>query len=158
MLFIDDQVIMASTEDELQRAVYTLNYILVAITPNWYISADKIQEMALKGKMNVRTKTIINNDITKHVNSFNYLGYIITATKNRNLEIKINKFNQMCSTIRTTLNKKTRNDTQLKIYKAMAVPTLTYGSQIWITKKEEAKIERAEMKFLRSVVDYTRTK
>jgi hypothetical protein len=54
------------------------------------------------------------------------------------------------------LIKKTRKDTQLKIYKATAVPTLTYGSQIWITKKEEAKIERAEMKFLWSVVGYTR--
>jgi hypothetical protein len=32
------------------------------------------------------------------------------------------------------------------------VPTLIYGSKIWaITKKLEAKIETAEMKFLRSV-------
>jgi hypothetical protein len=39
----------------------------------------------------------------------------------------------------------------------MAVPTLTYGSEIWnIIKKPETKIETAEMKFLRSVAGYTR--
>jgi hypothetical protein len=56
----------------------------------------------------------------------------------------------MCSKIRT-LNKNTRKETQIKFYKAMALPTLTYGSEIWtITTKQEAKIETAEMKFLRS--------
>jgi hypothetical protein len=39
----------------------------------------------------------------------------------------------------------------------MAVPALAYGSEIWaITKRQEAKIETAEMKFLRSVAGYTR--
>jgi hypothetical protein len=66
--------------------------------------------MAMKGKMNVRTKIAINNT-TDQVNSFNYLGYTLTASNNRDLGIKLNRFNQMCSTIRT-LNKKTSNATQ----------------------------------------------
>jgi hypothetical protein len=48
-------------------------------------------------------------------------------------------------------------ETQIKFYKATAVPTLAYGSEIWTTtEKQEAKIETAEMKFLRSVAGYTR--
>jgi hypothetical protein len=64
----------------------------------------------------------------------------------------------MCSTIRT-LNNKTRKETRIKFYEAMAVPTLrTYGSEIWAITKEkwEAKTEAAEMKFLRTVAGYTR--
>jgi hypothetical protein len=39
----------------------------------------------------------------------------------------------------------------------MTVPTLSYGSEIWtITKKLEANIETADMKFLRSVAGCTR--
>jgi hypothetical protein len=38
--------------------------------------------------------------------------------------------NQMCSTIGRTLNDKTTKDTHIKLYKAVAVPTLTYGSEI----------------------------
>jgi hypothetical protein len=43
----------------------------------------------MKGKTNVRTKTVINNNIIEQVNSFNNLGYTITVTKNRDLEIKM---------------------------------------------------------------------
>jgi hypothetical protein len=38
----------------------------------------------------------------------------------------------------------------------MTVPTLTYGSEISTVKKQETKIEIAEMKFLRSVAGYRR--
>jgi hypothetical protein len=40
----------------------------------------------------------------------------------------------------------------------MAVPVLTYESEIWTTieKEREPKLENAEMKFLRSVARYTK--
>jgi hypothetical protein len=66
--------------------------------------------MAMKGKMNARTKIAINNRVIEQVNSFNYLGYTITITNNRDLEIKMNRSNQMCSTMRITLNNKTRKE------------------------------------------------
>jgi hypothetical protein len=47
------------------------------------------------------------------------------------------------------LNNETRRETQIKLHEAVAV--LTHASQIWTTtKKQEAKIETAEMKLLRS--------
>jgi hypothetical protein len=77
-----------------------------------------------------------DNHITEQVNSFNYSGYIIIATNNRDLKIKMNRFNKICSTIKRTLNNKTRKDTQIKFDKAMAEPILTYESEIrTITKK-----------------------
>jgi hypothetical protein len=80
--------------------------------------------MAVKGKLNVRNKSVINNNIIERVNSTSYLGYTITVTNNRDLETKVNRFNQMCSTIRT-LNNKESKETQIKFYKAVAVHTLT---------------------------------
>jgi hypothetical protein len=39
----------------------------------------------------------------------------------------------------------------------MSVPTLTYEAEIWtVTGKQEAKIETAKMKYVRSVAGYTR--
>jgi hypothetical protein len=66
----------------------------------------------------------------------------------------------MCGTIRRTLNrkKKTRKDTKIKFYKAVAAPAFTYESEIWtFTKKQGARIETAKMDFLRSVAGYRRT-
>jgi hypothetical protein len=48
----------------------------------------------------------------------------ITVTNRRDLEIKMNRYNQNCSTVRGTLNSNTTKDTEIHVYKAMAVPTL----------------------------------
>jgi hypothetical protein len=45
--------------------------------------------------------------------------------------------------------------TQLKFYKIMAVPMLTYVSKNWtINQSDRKKIESAEMKFLHSIAGY----
>jgi hypothetical protein len=52
--------------------------------------------------------------------------------------------------------KKTLQSTQLKFYKMMAVPMLTYAIENWtINRSYKRKIESDEMKFLRSVAGYT---
>jgi hypothetical protein len=144
---------MTGTAVEMHRAVYAVNSI--PIKYNLKISVNKTKKMAVKGKRNVRTKIVINNHIAEQVNSYNYLGYVFMVTNNRDLEIKLNRFNEMCSTIRI-LNNKTRKDTWIKLYKAIAVPIHTYRYEIWTIKNQEGKIETAEMKFLRSVAGYTR--
>jgi hypothetical protein len=55
----------------------------------------------------------------------NKVDQSITVSNNRDLPIKTNRFNEMCSTIRRTLNNKTR---EIHVYNAMAVPARTYGS------------------------------
>jgi hypothetical protein len=61
--------------------------------------------VALKGKVNVRSKIVLNNHIIKQINSFNCLGYAVAVTINKDSEIKLNSFHQVCGTIRRTLNK-----------------------------------------------------
>jgi hypothetical protein len=80
-----NQAIVASTEDEIQRAVYALNTI--AIKYNLKISVNKTKTIAMKGKMNIRTKTVINNHVIEQINSCNYVGYTFTVSNNRYLEI-----------------------------------------------------------------------
>jgi len=69
---------------------------------------------------------------------------------------KINRFQEICGTIRKHL-KKTRTDAQMKFYKVVARPSLLYGSERWVTtKRDMTRLEAAEMRFLRSVAGYTR--
>jgi hypothetical protein len=45
----------------------------------------------------------------------------------------------------------------MKFYKAVARPSLLYGSETWVTtKRDMARLEAAEVRFLRSVAGYTR--
>jgi len=45
----------------------------------------------------------------------------------------------------------------MKFYKVVARPTLLYGSETWVTmKRDMARLEAAEMRFLISVMGYAR--
>jgi hypothetical protein len=45
----------------------------------------------------------------------------------------------------------------MKFYKVVAIPTLLYGSETWVTtKRDMTGLEAAEMRFLRSVKRYAK--
>jgi cyclopropane fatty-acyl-phospholipid synthase-like methyltransferase len=72
------------------------------------------------------------------------------------LETKLHKFSHIYGAIRTASNKKIRKEIQIKFYKTVATPTLTYSSKTWTLKKKQGhKIEIAELKFLRTVAGST---
>jgi hypothetical protein len=49
----------------------------------------------------------------------------------------------MCNIIRRALANKTRKDARITFYKAMRVPILAYGSEIWtINTGENSKVQR----------------
>jgi hypothetical protein len=61
--------------------------------------------------------------------------------------------------ISTVLNKKTRNETQIKFHKTVAIAasvTYTYSVETWtLATKLGRKVDRAEMRILANVVGYT---
>jgi hypothetical protein len=56
ILFTDDQVIVTSTENEMQRVVYALRNTRTAIKCDLKIPINKTRTMAVKGKT-----TVLNN-------------------------------------------------------------------------------------------------
>ena len=87
---------------------------------------------------------------------FNYLGCELSLGGEPDFDKKINRLQEICSTIRKHLNK-TRTETQMKFYKVVARPSLLYGSETWVTtQRDMTDVEAAETRFLRSVTGYTR--
>jgi len=74
LLFADDQVITADTEDSLQKAAHKLNQIITEY--GLTISAQNTKSVPFKGRDPVRTKIVIDNKIIEKVNLFNCLGNI----------------------------------------------------------------------------------
>ena len=48
--------------------------------------------MAFKGRDPVRTKIVIDNEIIKQVNSFNYLGNVMSYEKEMDIDNKLHNF------------------------------------------------------------------
>jgi hypothetical protein len=71
------------------------------------------------------------------------------------ISVLLQRFQQICSTIKRTLAGKIWKKTLLRFDKIMAIPTLLYGSECWtLTKRQNSRLEAAEMCFLRSVACY----
>lgn len=153
LLFADDQVLISSSENGAQRALFQLSNISKHFNLN--ISINKTKVLAFRGADTIRAKIVLEGKPIEQIHCFNYLGYNISYTKNEDIQNKINKFSYVCGVINRSL-KNTRKETKIKFYKVMAAPMLLYGSEFWtLTKKEERRIEAAEMRFLRSVAGYT---
>jgi hypothetical protein len=97
MLFADDQIMVAKTEDELQTAANTLNKI--ARKCNLKISITKTKAMAICGKNIQRPKIDIDDTIIEQVTEFLYLGIIISEFKT-NITTKIEECNKINWTIK----------------------------------------------------------
>jgi hypothetical protein len=77
ILFADDQVLLAKSEDELRYNVMKLNQVLQSYDVK--ISTDKTKAMAMEGRQVRRVKIIISGKLIEQVNSFKYVGCNIAA-------------------------------------------------------------------------------
>jgi hypothetical protein len=90
LLYTDDQVLLADTEDDIQCSVYNLHF--VAKEFNMEISTTK--RMAFQGKELVRSKIFIENTTLEQANNLNYLAYNLTYKGEIDVEKKLEKFNR----------------------------------------------------------------
>ena len=72
ILYADDQILMATSEDDLQTMAYRLN--LTVRKYKMTISSTKTKAMAMWGNHIQRVKIVINNNIIEQVTDFKYLG------------------------------------------------------------------------------------
>ena len=155
VLFADDQAVLAETEDDLQRSMYNLTK--TSEKYDMRISSEKTKTMAFKGKEPVRSKIVINGKIIEQVNNFKYLGNTISYQGEVDVGGKIAKFLRVTGLINRTLrSSKVRKETRLKVYNTLAIPMMTYGSEVWALKKsDKRRITAAEMKFMRRTAGVT---
>lgn len=154
ILFADDQLIISDSEDNLQISCYKLNNILkdYGLT----ISTEKSKVMAFQGKHPKRSKIVINNKIIEQVNTFNYLGNLVSYKNEKDIDSKISKFLRITGIINNIFKpNRTRRNTRLKLYSTLALPVLLYGSECWTIKaKDKSRLISAEMKFMRKTAGY----
>ena len=88
MLFAADQVTIADTEDNLQKAARKLKQIVTGY--GLTISVQKTKSMAFKWRDPVRTKIVIDNKIIEQVNLLKYLGNMIFYEGELDIDNKLN--------------------------------------------------------------------
>jgi hypothetical protein len=122
------------------------------------INAEKTRVMAFRGMEPIRSKTCINNKILKQENTFNYLGYNISYEGEKDFNIKAANFVRVLGVINKIFKPSlVSRHTRIRIYKSLARPVVSYGSEAWtIRRTDEKRLISAEMRFLRRTAGYTR--
>jgi len=154
ILYADDQILKATSEDELQTMAYHLN--LIARKYKMTISSTKTKSMAMWGNLIQRVKIVINNNIIGQEKDFKFLGYRTSEYKS-DLRDKLQTYNKINGAKQKHFGKQMNKDTKLRIRNITAKVALKFGSEAWVLKKrEEQCLEAAQMKFLRHLVGVTK--
>lgn len=102
----------------------------------------------------------IDGEQLENVEQFAYLGSIVNRGNEINPEInnRLNKSTTFYHQVRELLwDDKVPRRTKLTLYKQYFIPIVTYGLETLVTnKRQDSKIQAAEMKFLRTSVKKTR--
>jgi len=88
---------------------------------------------------------------------FNYLVNIIFYKKKElDIDNKLHNYLKITGILNNVFRpQKTRKKTRIKLYNALALPVLLYGSETWIIKTRDARrITAAEMKYMRRTEGY----
>jgi adenylate kinase family enzyme len=154
LLFADDQVTIADTEDNLQKAVHKLNQIITEY--GLTISVQKTKLMTLKGRDPVRTEIVIDNKAIQQVNFFNYLGNMICYEGELDIDNKLNNFLKITGILNNVFRpQKTVMKTRIKLHNKLALPVLLYGSETWsVDASDTRRITAAEMKYMGRAAGY----
>jgi len=97
-----------------------------------------------------------NDNIIEQVTDFKYLGYRISGYKS-DLEDKLQTYNKINGAIRRHFGKQMNKETKLRIHNITVKAALKCGSEVWVLRKrEEQRLEAAQMKFLRHLLGITK--
>lgn len=157
LLFADDQAIIASSEDQLQRHVNKLHETCKDY--NMKINTDKTEIMTFARKERT-TNIYIENTKLQQVKDFTYLGSIFSENCKINNEIqhRCNKANQVIGQMSPILKcKHVTLTTKRALFNTIFLPTPCYQCQTWtMTSQDRMKITTTEMKCLRRILGVTR--
>ena len=101
-MLADDQILMATSEDDLQTMAHNLN--LIARKYKMTIASSKTKSIAMWGNHIQRVKIVINDNIIEQVADFKYLGYRISEYGS-DLEDKLQTYNKINGAIRRRFGK-----------------------------------------------------
>jgi hypothetical protein len=105
----------------------------------------------------IRSKIRVNK-ILNQQNTFNYLGYNISYEGEKDLNIKTANFVRVLGIINKMFKPSlVSRHTRIRIYKTLARPVLSYGSEAWTIRRiDDRRLISAEMRFLRRTAGYIR--
>ncbi|KAI5640813.1 reverse transcriptase (RNA-dependent DNA polymerase) domain-containing protein [Phthorimaea operculella] len=134
LLYADDQVILASSAEELQEMVNIMNEALKK--KGMKVNVSKTKTMVLeKEDSTTECNIMIEEERVEQVKEFVYLGSKFTSDGKceSDIERRVNAGNMVNGALHAFMNsQKVSNKARLAVHRGVLVPTLMYGSESWV--------------------------
>ena len=152
-LYADDTVILAESENGLQRALDSMYDYCVLNKLKVNTSKTKVVVFS-RGKIRKVPNFIYNGDILEVTFSFQYLG--IKLNYNNKFKVAQKELFDRASKAMYSLLRKSKKlmlpiDVQIELFDKMIVPILLYGSEIWCPDMSDLAT-RLQLKFYKMVL------
>uniref|UniRef100_A0AAV2LL43 Reverse transcriptase domain-containing protein n=1 Tax=Knipowitschia caucasica TaxID=637954 RepID=A0AAV2LL43_KNICA len=153
LLFADDVVLLAPTNQDLQHALG--RFAAECEAAGMRISTSKSEAMVLDRKK-VPCPLQVGGEVLPQVEEFKYLGVLFTSEGRMEREID-RRIGAACAVMRSlyrtvVVKRELSRKAKLSIYRSIFVPSLTYGHELWVmTERTRSRIQAVEMSFLRRV-------
>ena len=135
--YADDIMITSDNIKDLECLVTSIDDVCIKFGLRINFSKTKYMTILPKNSIpSLNTTLAIRNDINiEQVTQFKYLGSILNSdnTVDAEVESRINKASQVFRSLSRLVwyQRKIKVSTKLKLFKAIIIPTLLYGSETW---------------------------
>ena len=153
LMFADDMVMMAETEEALQHNVKAMNEALVrwGLKVNW--KKSKVMRVARKRE---ECQVRIGDKQLEQVDTMKYLGVMISddGSMQREVEARVGCASRVIGGLNQAIleRRELSKQTKLKVVNATVMPVLMYGCEAWAVRKEQkSKIQATQMNVLRRI-------
>ena len=158
VLFADDLVVAAETEEQLQEI--WLKWQKGLARHGLKVNTGKTEVMSSSPEPVVMNILDRDGVVLKQVKIFKYLGFTLSEKGGSQEAVKARisaawmKWKEFTGII---YDKRMPRRMKVKIYKTVIRPVIMYGAEMWVLrKKEERMLETTEMKMLRRIRGVTR--
>ena len=153
LMFADDMVMMAETEEALQHNVEAMNEALVRwdLKVNW--KKSKVMRVARKRE---ECQVRMGDEQLEQVDSMKYLGVMISGdgSMQREVEARVGCASRVIGGLNQAIlgRRELSKQTKLKVVNATVMPVLMYGCDAWaVWKEQKSKIQATQMNVLRRI-------
>ena len=158
LLYADDMVLMAESEEGLQSNLQVLSEAMVRwdLKVNW--RKTKVMKVAReRGDCEVR----VGDQAVEQVDEMKYLGVMLSSDgrMQKEMEARIGSATRMIGGMSEAVlrRRELSKCTKLKVVNATMMPSLLYGCEAWsLTKQQQSKVQATQMNVLRRVQGVSR--
>lgn len=159
LLFADDTVLVADTEEKLDRLVTEFGRVCERRKLRVNVGKSKVMRCTRR-EGGARLNVMLNGELLEEVDQFKYLGSVVAANGGVEADVR-QRVNEGCKVLGAVKgvvkNRGLGMNVKRVLYEKVIVPTVMYGSELWGMKvMERQKLNVFEMKCLRSMAGVSR--